>query len=77
MLHGRVGYPDVYFSKSDLKTMADLSSDINSYITRYIAEVISGKKDLDDDWGDFVKFYRLGLDEYLRILQARYDDFNK
>ena len=77
MLHGRVGYPDVYFSKSDLKTMADLSTDINNYITRYIANVISGEKDLDATWGDFVKFNRLGLDEYLRILQARYDDFNK
>ena len=77
MLYGKVGYPDVYFNKTDLKTMADLATDINNYITRYIANVISGSKNLDSDWNEFVKFNRLGLDEYLSILQARYDDFNK
>ena len=77
MLYGKVGYPDVYFNKEDLKTMSDLATDINNYITRYIANVISGSKDLDSSWGEFVKFNRLGLDQYLKILQERYDDFNK
>lgn len=75
MLYGRVGYPDVYFTKSELKVIGDLAADINNYITRYIANVISGAKDLDTTWNDFIKFSRLGLDEYLDILQGRLDAF--
>lgn len=77
MLYGYVGYPDVYFTKSELRVIADLAADINSYITRYIANVISGAKDLDSTWEDFAKFSRLGLDEYLEILQRRLDEFKR
>lgn len=76
MQHGYVGFPDVYFSKDNLKKMSQLAGDINIYIKRYIADVISGSKNLESDWTSFIKFNRLHLDEYLALLQERYDDFN-
>ncbi|MGI6713829.1 MAG: hypothetical protein ACOX3K_02065 [Bacilli bacterium] len=77
MTFGKVGYPDVYFDSVQLTEMADLSTDINTHITRYIAGVLNGSKNLEGDWETFIKFSRLNLDRYLEILQERYDDFNQ
>ena len=75
MKEGYLGYPNVYFDAKTLREMSDLSTDINSYIHRYIAAVLSGEKNLDGDWDTFKEFRRLQVDRYLEILQAAYDDY--
>lgn len=75
MKKGKAMFPYVYFNSTELREMSDLAADINSYITRYIADVISGKKNLSSDWTSFIEFRKLGLDRYMEILQGRYDEF--
>ncbi len=75
MRSGKALFPYVYFNSTELREISDLAADINSYITRYIANVISGEKNLDADWNTFTEFRRLNLDRYLEILQGRYDAF--
>ena len=75
MQYGKVGYPNVYFNKTELREISDLATDINNYVNRYIANTISGSKNLSSDWDNFKEFKRIDLDRYLQILQGRYDDF--
>lgn len=75
MMHGRVGYPDVYFNARDLREMSDLAADINSYINRFIASSVSTEGYLEKEWSGFTEFRRLRLDRYLELLKGRYDEF--
>ena len=75
MQYGKVSYPNVYFNKTELREISDLATDINNYVNRYIANTISGSKNLSSDWDNFKEFKRIDLDRYLQILQGRYDDF--
>ncbi|MBR2968697.1 MAG: extracellular solute-binding protein [Clostridia bacterium] len=75
MKHGKVGYPLVYFNSKDLREIGDLATDINNYVNRYIAAVISGDKNLDSDWTTFKTFNRLSLDRYMEILTKAYNEY--
>jgi putative aldouronate transport system substrate-binding protein len=75
MSFGRVSYPQVYFDKSDIKTMADIGTDINSYINRFIASSLSTDGYVDSNFEGFKRFDRLRLDKYLEILKGRYIAF--
>lgn len=75
MEYGKVSYPMVYFNKKDLRTVSDLATDINTYVTRFISNAITQDNYLEKNWENFVKFDRMGLDEYMEILQKAYDDF--
>ena len=75
MEYGKVSYPMVYFNKKDLRTVSDLATDINTYVTRFISNAITQDNYLEKNWESFVKFDRMGLDEYMEILQKAYDDF--
>ncbi len=76
MKHGKVGYPNVYFSAKELKEMSDLAADINSYVNRFIASSVSTKNYIEENWTDFTSFRRLQLERYLQLLQERFDAFN-
>jgi putative aldouronate transport system substrate-binding protein len=74
MAYGRVGFPMVYFSKSELKTLTTLASSIDSYVTRFIAKAICEGM-TESSYNDFLSFSGLNIDEYKRILQNAYNNF--
>lgn len=71
---GKVNFPMVYFSKTDLRTLSGLSSDIDTYVRRYIAAAIN-EGITDQSFNDFKAFSGYKLDEYLDILQRAYNNF--
>lgn len=74
MAYGKVSYPMVYFGKSDLKTLSGLSSDIDTYVKRFVASSVNEGM-TEQGWREFSAFNDMGLSEYLSILQKAYDNF--
>jgi len=74
MTFGKVSFPMVYFSKSELRSLSGLSSDIDTYVRRFIASSINEGIN-DAKFNDFKAFSNMGLEEYMQILQKAYDNF--
>ncbi|MCC3371464.1 extracellular solute-binding protein [Cohnella sp. REN36] len=52
-----------------------LQTNIKNDIDQYALQFITGDKDLDKDWNDYVAgLRRIGVDRYLQIMQTAYDD---
>lgn len=53
---------------------ADIKSAINSYVEEMTCAFLSGERDIDATWDEFVKeLDNIGLNEYLKTLQTAYD----
>lgn len=53
--------------------MRELSTDLKTYSDELLTKLVLGQKSLDD-WDSYIAdLQRLGLDEYIAIMQARYD----
>ena len=54
--------------------VADVKSAINSYVEEMTCAFLSGDKDIDSSWDEFIKGLNdIGLNEYLETLQKAYD----
>ena len=53
---------------------SDIKSAINSYVQEITCAFLSGEKDIDKYWNDYVKeLENIGINEYLKMLQTAYD----
>ena len=67
------GFPPLTFGE-DSNRRNQLSGDISTYIKTMKADFITGRKNIDENWGDFIAtMERMGLNELLTIEQAAYD----
>jgi putative aldouronate transport system substrate-binding protein len=64
----------VWVDPADATEAASLQTNIDSYVTKNSLAFITGSKDIDAEWDEYVAgFEGLGLPRYLEIQQAAYD----
>ena len=68
-------YPPVYYTEEDSKELKRITSNIKDHRTQWIDAFITGQRDIDADWDEYVEgFERLELPLYLEIKQRAYDN---
>lgn len=74
----RLDYPEIYFSEDEADTLAVIEADILSYIEEMDARFITGNRNIDDDWDNYIaEITRMGINEVISIRQEAYDRWNK
>ena len=69
-------YPNVIFSTEQTDRLAELSTDINDYINTTLSTwMLEGG--IEEGWDAYIEqLNKLGLEEYISILQEALDTFN-
>lgn len=63
--------PTYWASTDDASTLADLQTIIKSFLDQKIAEWISGQKDIDKEWDNYLKqLDKIGLQKYIEMRQS-------
>jgi hypothetical protein len=76
--HWVLPYPDVYVAAKDADKAATLNTDLNTIISMWTAEFITGAKSVDKDYDAFLsKLREIGAEEYRTIYQSAYDTWAK
>lgn len=72
---GQITLPAMTYSVEDTETIATIKADIDSFINQYGAQVITGEKDLDASWDDYVsKMNKMGASELFEIYKKAFDN---
>ncbi|HZK35122.1 MAG TPA: extracellular solute-binding protein [Bacillota bacterium] len=72
MCHNR----NMYYTPEDSRRLSEINTDLNSYVQNSLAEFVTGIRDPNDDsqWEAYLNEIKaLGYEEYISIVQARYD----
>ncbi|MBW7455062.1 extracellular solute-binding protein [Paenibacillus sepulcri] len=65
----------IWYNPEEAQNIAQMKTDIMSYISTNALQFITGNKDLDKSWDDYVKgFDGLGLEKYIEANQKAYDE---
>ncbi|ONI44482.1 hypothetical protein AN641_06775 [Candidatus Epulonipiscioides gigas] len=68
--------PKIAFTTEESRIIVDTTTNMNSYIDQITAEFITGKKDIEENWSEYIEqLNKYGLQEYLAVQQAGYDRF--
>lgn len=68
--------PKVEFSIDESRTIVDIITNMNLYIDQATAEFITGIKDVEEGWDQYLEMLnKNGLQEYLKVQQTAYDRF--
>lgn len=71
-------YPLMVMGEDESAKINEFKTAINAYADEMISGFLAGNYDLDSDWDAYLaEFEAMGLDEYLELLQAAYDDVYK
>jgi putative aldouronate transport system substrate-binding protein len=66
--------PPLWYNDNEISTVANVRANINAYVEESIARFVTGQMNVDRDWDRFqTELRNLGIDQYLRIVQAAYD----
>jgi putative aldouronate transport system substrate-binding protein len=69
-------WPRPYFTADGAQRINELRTDIVNTTTQMRARWISGQADIDATWDDYkASLNRMGLQEFISILQKSYDIF--
>ncbi len=64
----------ISYSESDSKEIGTLSTDMNAYIDRYAVEVVTGERDLEESWEEYLKVLKgMGVERLIEIYQEAYE----
>ena len=67
--------PPLYYSTDNVSEIAQLTTDINTYVEESIAKFVIGDMDIESDWDRYLtELNNLGLPKYLEIIQSTYDN---
>lgn len=62
------------YTAEESENLSFISTDINGYVDNYAAEVITGKKNLEESWETFQKTLKqMGVEELVNVNQAVFD----
>ena len=70
---------NLYFVPEEARRLAEINTDLNSYVQNSLAEFVTGVRDPNDDaqWEAYLnELEALGYEEYISIVQARYDSMD-
>lgn len=68
--------PQLYYTPEDARRLSEINTDLQSYVQQSLAEFVTGVRDPNDDaqWEAYLNELKaLGYEEYISIVQARYD----
>jgi putative aldouronate transport system substrate-binding protein len=66
--------PPMWIQKADLSRYAQLQTEVNTYVNQSIVRFISGELNIDTEWENYTKqLDKMGMPEYINILQKAYD----
>ena len=69
-------WPRPYMNEDDSVRLSELRTDIFNVVTEKRAKWVTGEADIEAEWDAYVEqLNRLGLEEFLSILQGAYDDY--
>lgn len=72
--YGNIACPKIHFSNDVSKEVAAIATDINSYIEQYVANVITGKEDIDATWDEYIAtLTNMGADQMVKDYQDAYN----
>jgi putative aldouronate transport system substrate-binding protein len=75
---GAKPFPNLHYSDEDIKAMASITADTSPYVNQYIAEVTTGKKDLESSWDAYITTLKnMGLDKLMTIYTKAYEEATK
>ncbi|MDL2233125.1 hypothetical protein LJC63_06040 [Ruminococcaceae bacterium OttesenSCG-928-L11] len=67
--------PPLYYASEHVSEVAQLTTNINTYVEESIAKFIIGDLNVETDWDRYLnELNNLGLDRYLEIIQLSYDN---
>ncbi len=74
----RLPTPAVYLEGADEKIVSTTATDLNQYVTQFIAQVITGEIELEASWAEFAAtIKRMGVDQMIEIYQNAIDKLHK
>lgn len=66
--------PKLAYNTEESRIIVDIVTNLNLYVDQAVAEFITGKKDIDASWDEYIaQLAKLGLAEYLAVNQSAYD----
>ncbi len=72
--HGEVPLPAMNYSEEDSQTIASLKADLDTYISQYGAQVITGELDLESSWQEYIDTMNaMGAEELMEIYRTAYE----
>ncbi len=72
--HGVVPLPNLVFTEEQNAELSVIKTDIDSYITEYMAKVATGETTLEDSWDEYIETLKaMGMDRMFEIYQEVYD----
>lgn len=70
-------WPAIALNEEETEANADISADVDAYRLSYRAEVITGKKVLDDTWDEYIQTLdKMGLQTMIDNMNAAYARYN-
>ena len=73
LAEGGFSFPALSYTEDENSDLSIKVTDLNNYISQYIAEVITGQKDLESTWDEYVQqMNRMGAEDVEAIYQASY-----
>ena len=78
LAEGGFQFPSLSYSEDENSELSIKTTDLNNYINVYIAEVITGQKDLDATWDEYVKqMDKMGAKDVEAIYRTAYERATK
>lgn len=72
--HGQVPWPKLTYTDEQQKEMSTISADINPYVDEFMAKVVTGEMDLEENWDEYIKTLGdMKLDRLEAIYKEAYD----
>ena len=69
-------YPSFTLNAEESTRVSDISADIDAYYDNYLAEVVTGKIDLDETWDEYLqKMEEMGVSELVEIKNTAYQRY--
>lgn len=71
---GTLPIPVLNYSLKERETIADIKADVDSYVSQYLAQVVTGQIALDSSWDSYVKTLKdMGLEQMMEIYSKAYE----
>lgn len=65
--------PSIYYSEADAQTLSTLSTDLSSYWSQYMAQVVTGELDLAESWDEYLStMNQMGAEQLESIYAEAY-----
>lgn len=70
--------PKLIYTGEEIEVVSEIESVLKSYVDESLASFVTGAKDIDAEWDNYLaELEKIGLNEYLEVVQGTYDRMYK